>query len=193
MAKRAFIIHGWDGAPDHGWYPWLKKKLEDKGFEVHVPAMPDPDEPKIGPWVSALKKEVGKVDKDTFFVGHSVGCQTIMRFFENLDDDTKVGGVIFVAPWMHLDAKTIEEEGEEVKEIARPWVETPIDYDKIRKFAKYVCLFSDNDPYVPLSDIDLFEEKLGADTILEYGKGHFMQDDGCNELPFVFDEIMKLV
>ena len=24
MTKRAFIIHGWDGYPDEGWFPWLK-------------------------------------------------------------------------------------------------------------------------------------------------------------------------
>ena len=34
MNKRVFIAHGWDGYPEEGWFPWLKKELETKGFEV---------------------------------------------------------------------------------------------------------------------------------------------------------------
>ena len=28
--QRVFIIHGWDGYPEEGWFPWLKKELEAK-------------------------------------------------------------------------------------------------------------------------------------------------------------------
>src|SRR3989338_6493172 len=92
MTKRAFIIHGWDGYPDEGWFPWLKAELEKNGFQVHVPAMPESAEPKIETWVSHLSKAVGDVDENTYFVGHSIGCQTILRFLESLPADKKVGG-----------------------------------------------------------------------------------------------------
>ncbi|MBU4141279.1 hypothetical protein KKE99_00155, partial [Patescibacteria group bacterium] len=29
--KRIFIIHGWEGAPESNWFPWLKKQLEKQG------------------------------------------------------------------------------------------------------------------------------------------------------------------
>ena len=45
--KRAFIIHAWDDKPEKNWYPWLKEKLQSHGFQVKVPAMPNPDEPVI--------------------------------------------------------------------------------------------------------------------------------------------------
>ena len=45
--KKVFIIHGWDGYPEENWFPWLKKELEDKGFEVFVLQMPDADNPRI--------------------------------------------------------------------------------------------------------------------------------------------------
>ena len=32
------MVHGWDGNPNNHWFPWLKKELEKRGFEVHVPA-----------------------------------------------------------------------------------------------------------------------------------------------------------
>lgn len=45
--NRVFIIHGWEGYPKEGWFPWLKKELEDKGVEVHVPQLPNADAPEI--------------------------------------------------------------------------------------------------------------------------------------------------
>ncbi len=47
MTKRAFIIHGWDGYPEEGWFPWIKRELEKKGFITQIPAMPQPEHPKI--------------------------------------------------------------------------------------------------------------------------------------------------
>ena len=97
MSKRVFIIHGWEGYPEEGWFPWLKRELEAKGFEVKVPQMPDADNPRIQNWVPAIAEIVGKPDKNTYFVGHSVGCQAITRYIESLPEKSKVGGVIFVS------------------------------------------------------------------------------------------------
>ena len=68
MNKRIFIIHSWDGYPEEGWFPWLKQELTEKGFQVQIPAMPEPAEPKIEAWVSHLAKVVGDVDENTFLL-----------------------------------------------------------------------------------------------------------------------------
>jgi len=193
MTKRVFIIHGWDHNPSCHWYPWLKKELEEKDFEVFVPEMPNTEEPKINEWVSFLKEQVGELTEQTYFIGHSVGCQGVLRYLEILDSNVKVGGVVLIAPWMYLDSKTIEEEGEEIVEIAKPWMETPIDWDKIRIHTnKFICLLSDNDPYVPLSNKELFEEKLFAKIIIEHNKGHYAPDNNISENPTAFQELLKL-
>ena len=31
--KRVFIIHGWDGYPEEGWFPWLKEELEKEDLK----------------------------------------------------------------------------------------------------------------------------------------------------------------
>ena len=36
MVKRVFVVHGWDGHPAEGWFPWLKKELEKRGYLVNV-------------------------------------------------------------------------------------------------------------------------------------------------------------
>ena len=136
--KRAFIIHRWDGTPTSDWYTWLKKELEKKGFKVEVPEMPNTSEPKIGAWVKHLKKIVGKLDNETYFIAHSIGCQTVMRFLEKEDYKGKIGKIIFVAGWFNLDNL----EGEEVKEIADPWINTPIDFIKIKQKKSHFFILS---------------------------------------------------
>ena len=188
MAKRVFIIHGWEGRPGDCWYPWLKKQLEAQGFIVEVPEMPDTDEPKIEAWVSKVDEIVRTPDEQTYFVGHSIGCQTILRYLQKLSEGIKIGGVVLVAGWVHLLPASFEEGGEE---IAEPWLKTPIEWDKIKQH-NYVAIFSDNDPFVPLSDSKIFEEKLGAKIIIEKNKGHFIGQDKVFELPVVLEELLRL-
>lgn len=186
--KRAFIIHGWDGTPDEGWFPWLKRELERNGFTVAVPAMPDPSEPTIAAWVSHLAKEVGIADRETFFVGHSIGCQTILRYLETLPGP--VGGTVCVAGWFKLtNAETAEE-----KRIAKPWIETPLDFGKVKKVSPHlVAIFSDDDPVVPLeSNREMFKEYLDAQIEIEHEKGHFSGSDGITQLPSALREVLSM-
>lgn len=186
LKKRVFIIHGWDGYPEEGWFPWLKKELKKRGFDVQVPAMPNTSEPKIGEWVPYLSKLVGEVDEDTFFVGHSIGCQTILRYLERLPENKKIGGVVLVAGWFTLTNLSSEEEWK----IAKPWIETPISIGKIRKHTNnFVVVLSDNDDWVPLGETRyLFETRLGAKTITEHDKGHF---DNIRELPSALEALLS--
>ena len=188
MSKRVFIVHGWDGNPGEGWFPWLKSELESSGFEVHVPEMPDPSSPDITAWVGHLTEMVGTPDANTYFVGHSIGCQTILRYLQQCG--SPVGGVVCVAGWFTLS----ELETEEEKVIGKPWVETPIDFEKIRSVCPSItAVFSDDDEVVPLeANRSVFTEKLGATIIMETGKGHFSGSDGVTELPSVLEAIVNM-
>jgi predicted alpha/beta hydrolase family esterase len=83
--KRVILVHGWGGYPEEGWFPSFKKELEKEGYKVSVPAMSHPENPTIDDWVGHLAKVIGKPDENTFLVGHSIGCQTILRYLESLN------------------------------------------------------------------------------------------------------------
>ncbi len=194
MNKKVYIIHGWDGSPNEPMLQWLKSSLEEKGYDIVVPEMPEPAVPKIESWVGKLKDVVGSVpDEETIFIGHSIGCQALLRYLQTLDGSIKIAGVVLIAPWMELDKQTMEDEGQEGIEIARPWMETPIDFQKVKShIKKAVAIFSDNDPYVPLSQKDLFEKELGAEVIVENNKGHFTISDGIDSLSSVLKAVIEL-
>lgn len=185
--KRVFLIHGWSGSPENSWFPWLKKELENSGFNVQIPSMPNPDNPEIKSWVSHLEDMVEEADENTYFVGHSIGCQTIMRYVERLDKP--IGGAVFVAGFFRL----LHLETEEEKMVAKPWLETLIDYKKVKQnIPKIIAIFSDDDPDVDLGDKELFEENLGAKTLVEHNKGHFSDDAGVKELPSALKAVLEI-
>ena len=185
--KKVIIVHGWGGDSKSGWIPWLRSELEVQGFQVIAPEMPDTNNPKIKEWVAHLRKTVGKIDENTYFVGHSIGCQTIMRYLEKTSGE-KIGGMILIAPWIHL--KSLESEEDE--KIAKPWVETRIDFKKVKAAAnRILAVFSDNDPFVPLSDKDIFEKELRAETFVEKGKGHLEGEEASGELPIALTCVLE--
>lgn len=181
--KRAIIVHGWGGSAEKDFLPWAKEELENLGYEVIVPNMPDTDYPKIEKWVPHLAQVIAEVQESDILIGHSMGCQTILRFLEVLPEDKKAERVILIAGFgPYLKGLTKEE-----WQIAQPWIDTPLDLDKVRtKANSFITIFSDNDPFVPMKENrKVFEEKLGAQIIVEHDKGHF------NNMPQEKPDLLK--
>ena len=181
--KRVFIIHGWEADPNSNWFPWLANELEKKGIAAVVPAMPNSAHPDCGEWVDYLKKIIGKVDKDTFFVGHSLGPIAILRFLESLPEGEKAGGVIMVAGFS---------ESLQVPEL-ESFFDQPLDYEKVKKSArKFEAICSDDDPLVPIKNAEILRDKLGAELTVLHGQSHLDIYNGLFELPIVLEKILAM-
>lgn len=175
---KVYIIHGWGANPKSDWFPYLKEKVSERGYKVSLPVMPDTDNPKIKPWVEKLQSL--KVDENTMFVGHSVGCQTILRFLEKYNG--KVGKIILVAPWMTINKNNLDENEE--WSVAKPWAETPMDFKKIKnKAKKFIVVYSQDDPYAIKKDITKLIKDLDATEVNVGKKGHICEGDGVTNLP----------
>lgn len=186
--KRAIIIHCWEGYPEYCWYPWVKKELEAKGFQVEVPSFPETDLPKLEKWLPYLQEAAGQPDEQLYLIGHSIGCAAIMRYLETLKEGQKIGGVVFVAGFT-------ENVGyEEIQSFFR----TPMDFEKIKGRSKngFAAIQSDDDPYVDLKYADILKEKLGAEIIIKNKAKHFSgaieNEEACLELPDVVRSMEKL-
>lgn len=184
--SRIFLVHGWGGGARHDWFPWAKRKLQKRGHEVIIPEMPDPDYPKIESWVTKLKEVVGKPLRSDVFIGHSVGCSTIFRYLETLKVDQKVDKVVLIAPWQYLTGLKKKD-----LEVAKPWVSTPLDFEKVRlKAKKFIAVFSDNDHFVPIKEnLRFFKENLNPEIIVKSQMAHFNEEHGIREIPFILDLI----
>lgn len=189
--KKVYLVHCWDGTSEDGWYPWIKTELEKYDVEVIKFDMPNTENPTIPEWVSTLDNKVKNLDNDTYFIGHSIGCQTIMRYLET-KNITEIGGILFVAPWLDLLPEAIADE--ESYNTAYPWIHTPIDFDKIKQFTNNInCIFSDNDYFVSLDQEKEFKERLNAKTFIVKEKGHISLEDGVYELNELLEVSKKML
>lgn len=187
MKKTCVIVHCWEGYPEYCWYPHTQKSLKKKGFKVIVPQMPDTNTPTLEKWLTKLQEVVPKPDENTYLIGHSLGCITILRYLESLTEKQKIGGAVFVAGF--VDNLGFQEIGS--------FFETPIDFEKInQRCPNFVAIHSNNDPYVPLENGGIFKEKLGAQLIVKHLMGHFSgeieNEESCTELPDVIESVVEI-
>ncbi len=189
--NKIYIIHCWDGTKDDGWYPWLDSKISNENNEVKRFNMPNTENPKIEEWISELDKQVEILDENTYFIGHSIGCQTILRYLESKNVN-KIGGILFVAPWLDLLPEAIEDE--DSYNTAYPWLHTDINFGKIKSITNNItCIFSDDDYFVSLEQKEKFEKLLNAKTIVISNKGHISAEDGINELTEIYDKALEML
>ncbi|MDO8560374.1 MAG: alpha/beta fold hydrolase [bacterium] len=182
MQQRAFIVHGWGGFPGEGWFPWLKRELEHRGFVVQVPAMPAPHTPKLSDWLQTLRETVGRVDEKTIFIGHSLGCYAILKFLENPPSEQVAGGAVLVAGFRALNIPVLN-----------VFYAPPLDWTVIKAHAgKIIAIHSDHDPYVPLAKGEEFRQQLGAQLHVLTGYRHFSGSEGVTELPAALDAVLAI-
>ncbi len=181
------MVHRWAGGPTDDWRAWLSDELKKLGYQVLTPEMPNRDTPVIEKWVSHLGQVVGEPDGETYFIGHSIGCQTILRYLETLTQP--VGGAIFVAGWFNLENL----EDEETEQVAKPWFTRPIDLGKVKSVLPKSALFiSDNDPFGAFETNKEKFSELGSKIIVIPGAGHFTTDDGYATFPNLLDQAKEL-
>lgn len=182
--KRVLIVHGFQGRPGTGWKLWIKKRLEEKGFRIFAPQMPDPDHPKAEDWVNCLSAVVGKPDSDTYFIGHSLGCPAILRYLETLYKDQQVGGAILVAaPADNRGHSEIES-----------FFSSLFDWKRIKSACKkFTLIHSEDDKIVPVDHAFIYQKNLGAEAIIVKGMGHFSSDEGIMEAPVILDAVLRMI
>ena len=172
MNRTLTIVPRWAGNAASDFYPWLRRE-RPAGFDaVRALDMPSPQQPAPDTWVPALTEAMGpRPAPGTVLMGHSVGCQTVLRYLAALPEAPPtqgvLEGVVLVAAWWTVDKPW---------DSLRPWLEPSLDWTRVRATARrFVVLLSDNDPFT--SDFRengrLWTERLGAEVVLVPGARHF--------------------
>ncbi|OOH90907.1 esterase [Pasteurellaceae bacterium 15-036681] len=179
MAK-VYIVHGYGANPEKHWFPWLEKELTQLGIECQRLAMPDTDNPNASKWIEHLEQNV-IVDEQTVIVAHSLGCIASLNFlaknFERPAGAVLVSG--FHQPIEHLSELT-------------PFTNIYAVQPPLMPFKSYVVAALD-DEVVPHQHSDALAQQLKADYIRLPTGGHFLDREGCTELPIVLELVQKML
>lgn len=158
--KNAIILHGTGDKNTNFWFPWLEKKLEERGFEVWLPQLPNAEKPNRKDWLPFIL-ENGKFTKDTVVIGHSAGAQIIPSVLEKLD--IKIKQAILVSGY----AKALKKDENSEKNV------DDFNWEVIRgKAEEFIFINSDNDPWT-CDDKQgrIFFDHLGGTQIIKH-EGH---------------------
>jgi uncharacterized protein len=179
--KNAIILHAMGNSPADFWYPWLKSQLEQKGYEVWVPQLPDTASPRIDTWVPYIF-EHGKFTPETILIGHSAGAAVSLSVLEALP--TKISQAILIAGFCFYPG-------------GDPIVKPAYNWEKINANTGEVFFInSDNDPYGH-DDIDgrmmlEYLSKDGGIQIIMKGQGH-MGTEEFNQPYKEFPLLLRLI
>jgi len=177
--KKALILHGWFETPDGEWFSWLKKELEEKGYQVFVPFLKDNAKPTLTSWTNSVKKELKEEFNNLsefLVIGHSLGVGFGLKLLEKY----KVKKFISVSGWDYWDLTP------EHKTFFNP----PINHKKILKNCKnIVAIHSNNDPYVTEFVAGEYAKRVKGKFIVLKNKGHFLKKDGVDAIPEMIKEI----
>lgn len=168
--KNALILHGAGNNSQGNWFPWLKNKLEDKGYKVWSPDLPNSDVPNLADWLETIFSNKDWIfDKESVIISHSAGATFILRILEKLPDNIKIRKAILVAGTANMG--TIPDYFQYKREMITP----PFDWKKIKNSCKkFYFVHSDNDKYqCGEENGKIFQKNLGGELIIKHGQGHF--------------------
>lgn len=161
--KNAIIFHGTGEAPNFYWYPWLKNKLEEKGYAVSIPELPDTNHPNVATWLPKALEE--SYNEETIIIGHSAGSTLMLALLEQLK--VKIHQAIMVAAFY-----------QDLPDFHGPIIKSSYDWEKIKSHVKEAIIInSDNDPWGCSAEVGLdLIGKIGGTLIVPHGEGHMGSD-----------------
>lgn len=180
-----YIVHGYGASPSEHWFGWLKTEIEKTGATVSIIDLPTPDDPQPQGWQRALETQVTSLDKNTYFVAHSLGSITLLRFLEKHTSNTPIGGYILVSGF--------NERPPTLPQLDR-FITPDIDYGKlVQRASSRIVIAAPDDAVVPYRFSQALAKSLDARFITVEQGNHFLGSDGFTEFPLVLTELQKAV
>lgn len=182
--KRAIILHGTDGTPDQGWFPWIKAVLAESGYEVYAPQLPNSHKPDRAIYEKFLR-ESGWNFEGNVLVGHSSGATTILNLLMN-DWFPRVEAAVLVGTFLNEKLTNIAE-WVEPGQFAGLFPNEGFDISKIKSKCKsFYLVHGSDDPYCSYDDARDFALKLDGNFITVAGGHHLGVSSDVYELPGLF-------
>ncbi|PIN81288.1 hypothetical protein COV13_01690 [Candidatus Woesearchaeota archaeon CG10_big_fil_rev_8_21_14_0_10_32_9] len=179
------LIHGTNGSPDSHWFPWLKKELESRGYDVLAPQFPVDDNQNFDSWFAEFRRIFSQLDRNLIIVAHSMGVPFALKLIEQ--------NIIPVAGCFMVGGFFEQYEGDEDSEIDSTFVKENFDFETIKKNCKRLFIYaSEDDDVVPVKYSKNLSEKLDEDPILFEDAGHFTEGDGYTQFEDLLVDILSL-
>ena len=185
--KNYFIIHGFKGSNIENWFPWLKQKIDDSNNLCIIPQFPIDDKHHIySEWKKILdiyNKEYELMNENTIIIGHSTGSICALKYI--LENKIHIQKLILVSGFNNYLS---QDETDLHNKLNPTYYVDESQISKINDYVKeIVCIYGDNDPYIPQETLKHFASSIKAKEIIIHNGGHLNHEAGYDS----FNEILK--
>ena len=184
MMNNYFILHGSFGSPFGNWFPYLRKEIEKRNYEVYTPDFPTGvGYQNYNNWSKLLKVylNAGLINENTTIFAHSIAPVFICKFL--IQNQVKVKRLVFICGFNNYLG--LNEEYDAVNE--------SMFLDNLEDVKKYcsdiICYYSDNDPYVKYEKEKEFADTITDNQIVIKNGGHLNSESNYLE----FEELLKYI
>jgi predicted alpha/beta hydrolase family esterase len=180
--KRAVILHGTDGNPESNWFPWLKRKLEEQGYEVWAPLLPQNHTPNRTVYNDFLLSSEWDFT-DNIVIGHSSGAVEVMNLL--MDErcaHIKLG--VLVSAWPKGYPTGMWDAGQ----FDNLFPPDGFDFDLIKSKAdRLAFVHGADDPYCSVEEAKWLARQLNSEITIVNEGGHL--GSKFTELPVIYGQI----
>ncbi len=160
------ILHGYKGHANRNFIPWLKTELENQGYLVNSPQLPNTDHPKEAEQVKFVLENCD-INSNTVIVGHSLGGILAMKVLQKYNKPVK--GLVLIAPAIEPKFNKYD---------SRPfWNDfswDDLDYTKLQQLSSVRKVLSDKAEAHREEYLKYLSQKINADLIsVNAHKEHF--------------------
>ena len=185
--KRAVILHGTSGNPSINWLPWVRAQLEDEGYEVWVPQLPDADYPNRFTYDEFLKSADWDFT-DNLLIGHSSGATTILNLMST-DWFPHIKTAVLVGAFLNENL-TKKTDWYEQGQFDNLFPSEGFDAERLStKADRFYFLHGDNDPYCELEPAQQLSDKVNGTLVVIPGGKHLSSNR--KEIPEIIDVLKK--
>ena len=184
MTENYIVIHGSFSSSYNNWFPWIHETLTKQNKNIIVPSFPSGLEyQNYTNWSKVLNsyKDCGLINSNTTIIAHSIGSIFTIKYL--LTSKIKIKKLISIAGFNNYLGGA--EEYDQVN--SSFFLENTT---QIKEYVdKVVCIYSDNDPYLPKEVLEDFAQTLTEEPIIIPNGGHLNSESGYIK----FERILEFI
>lgn len=187
--KNYYIIHGFMGSNIENWFPFIKEKIDGTNSLCIIPQFPiNVENHNYNQWKKILdlyNYDYKMMDEKSVIIGHSTGSICALKYI--LETKTHIDKLILVCGFNNYLAEDINDIHNKINPTYY------VDDTEIININNYVneiiCIYGDNDPYIPQHIFHNFANKINAKEVILKNAGHLNKDSGYTS----FEELLKYI
>lgn len=187
--KNYYIIHGFKGSNIENWFSWFKAQIDSNENLCVIPQFPiELDKHNYNEWKKLLDvyyKEFNMINNDSIIIGHSTGSICALKYV--LENKIKIDKLILVSGFNNY----LSPDKNDIHNKINPTYY--VEENRIKEIKKYVneiiCIYGNDDPYIPQNVLHKFAESIGAKEVIIKNGGHLNSESGYIE----FKELLKYI